>query len=510
MKTKSREGYQVDTNSRRWVLSRDVAVKLDWVDQYLEESLRTNFLKMASWCASAHAAGSVSSTVAAFKAFSKATAQTRRPLKKITITDLLNFKAHLGPERQPQLWPLVTFLRHWLRKGIPGIEPRVQYLLKTWKIKANPKGVAIRTRCPRKGALTDLEQQSLEAALTNSFASSKTSLSTFVLVDLMISTGRRPSQLGDLKLCDLLPAGKQEHEDCGLVIRFPRRKQGRSWRAAFRPAYLTAEKAAAVLKLKELIHKRLKRFWPSITDSEVNEFPLFPVWQRIRKRRDSNFSMIMKLARSEAFHHSTVSLSTRLTRLVKRLDVISERTSKPLRVFPLRLRRSFATRAAREGCGVLVIAELLDHSDGQNAGVYTENVPEHAVAIDAAVAMQLAPIVQAFSGMLVDREADALRGNDIASRIRMDDGRNVGSCGSFAFCGAISPVACYTCKAFQPWLDAPHSEVLSSLIAERERIRDVTRDEVVSSINDRTILAVAQVIRLCEQRKANLDNSSHE
>jgi integrase len=510
VKTKSREGYQVDTNSRRWVLSRDVAVNLGWVDQYLEESLRTNFLKMASWCASAHAAGSVSSTVAAFKAFSKSIAKTKRPIKKITVTDLLNFKAYLGPERQPQLWPLVIFLRHWLKKSIPGVEPGVQNLLKTWKIKANPKGVAIRTRCPRKGALTDLEQQSLEAALTDSFASRKTSLSTFVLADLMISTGRRPSQVGDLKLCDLLPAGKQEHEDCGLVIRFPRCKQGRAWRVAFRPAYLTAEKAGAVLELKALIHKRLKRFWPSITDSEVNEFPLFPVWQRIRKHRDASFSKIMRLARSEAFHQATDSLSDRLTRLVKRLGVMSERTSEPLRVFPLRLRRSFATRAAREGCGVLVIAELLDHSDGQNAGVYTENVPEHAAAIDAAVAMQLAPIVQAFSGMLVDKEADALRGNDIASRIRMDDGRNVGSCGSFAFCGALSPVACYTCKAFQPWLDAPHADVLSSLIAERERVRDVTRDEAISSINDRTILAVAQVIRLCDQRRIELKENSHE
>jgi len=136
--------------------------------------------------------------------------------------------------------------------------------------------------------------------------------------------------------------------------------------------------------------------------------------------------------------------------------------------------------------------------------VYTENVPEHVAAIDAAVAAQLAPIVQAFSGMLVDKEAEALRGNDIASRIRCDSGSNVGTCGSFGFCGAIAPLACYTCKAFQPWLDAPHREVMDRLVQERGRIRTITMDDSIAAINDRTIIAVSQVICLCEQRKTEL------
>lgn len=200
----------------------------------------------------------------------------------------------------------------------------------------------------------------------------------------------------------------------------------------------------------------------------------------------------------------TGSITGRLERTVARLEVPSERTRKSLHVFPLRLRRTVATRAAREGLGTVVIAELLDHTDDQNARVYTENVPEHVAAIDAAVASQLAPIVQAFSGMLVDKEAEALRGNDIASRIRCDSGSNVGTCGSFGFCGASAPLACYTCKAFQPWLDAPHHEVLERLFQERERIRSITMDDSIAAINDRTIVAVSQVIGLCARRKAEL------
>jgi len=152
----------------------------------------------------------------------------------------------------------------------------------------------------------------------------------------------------------------------------------------------------------------------------------------------------------------------------------------------------------------LIIAELLDHTDDQNARVYTENVPEHVTAIDEAVARQLAPIAQAFSGVLVDRESDALRGSDPTSRIRTDGGAGVGTCGMYGFCGALAPIACYTCKSFQPWLDGPHQEVLDGLLAERDRIQEITRDESIAAINDRTVIAVAEVVRRCTEREKEL------
>jgi hypothetical protein len=92
---------------------------------------------------------------------------------------------------------------------------------------------------------------------------------------------------------------------------------------------------------------------------------------------------------------------------------------------------------------------LLNRSDDQNARVYTENVPEHVNAINEAIARQLAPLAQAFAGVLVDQEADAIRGKDRASRVRADSGNGTGSCGHFGFCGALAPIACYTCKHFQ-------------------------------------------------------------
>ncbi len=151
----------------------------------------------------------------------------------------------------------------------------------------------------------------------------------------------------------------------------------------------------------------------------------------------------------------------------------------------------------------MVIAELLDHADTQNAGVYIENIPEHVENLDKAVGHQLARYAQAFAGVIVDNEVNAKRGNDLSSRIK-NNGEGIGTCGSYSFCGANVPVPCYTCIHFQPWLDGPHEIVYEELLADRERLIGLTGDLEIAAINDRTILAVAEVIERCEARKKGL------
>jgi hypothetical protein len=180
---------------------------------------------------------------------------------------------------------------------------------------------------------------------------------------------------------------------------------------------------------------------------------------------------------------------------------MSERTGERVNITPLRFRRTLATRAAEEGHGPLVIARLLDHADTQNVGVYSASSPAIIERIDRAVAMQMAPIAQAFAGVLIQDESQASRGSDPSSRIidlRIDrGGKTMGSCGQHGFCGFNAPIACYTCRNFEPWLDGPHDAVLGHLIAKREGLLK-TSDKRIAALNDRTILAVAQVIRLCE------------
>lgn len=105
--------------------------------------------------------------------------------------------------------------------------------------------------------------------------------------------------------------------------------------------------------------------------------------------------------------------------------------------------------------------------------------------------------------MLIKNEADAVRGDDPSSRImdpRIDKSMQpMGNCGKHGFCGQLAPIACYTCAHFQPWLDGPHEAVLNHLIAERDRML-TTADMRIASVNDRTILAVAEVVRQCQEQ----------
>jgi hypothetical protein len=125
--------------------------------------------------------------------------------------------------------------------------------------------------------------------------------------------------------------------------------------------------------------------------------------------------------------------------------------------------------------------------------------------IDRAVAFKLAPMAQAFAGVIIQNESQARRADDPTSRItdpRFDSSmRPIGNCGKFGFCGLLAPIACYTCREFQPWLDGPHERVLDFLIADRERLLSQT-DIRIASITDRTILAVADVVTRCTKMKA--------
>ena len=98
----------------------------------------------------------------------------------------------------------------------------------------------------------------------------------------------------------------------------------------------------------------------------------------------------------------------------------------------------------------------------------------------------------------VQRAADRL-GRPFASQQR--SGEAMGECGKHGFCGFNAPIACYTCKSFEAWLEGPHEAVLNHLMQNRERLLK-TSDKRIASINDRTIFAVAAVIQRCAEFRA--------
>ena len=182
----------------------------------------------------------------------------------------------------------------------------------------------------------------------------------------------------------------------------------------------------------------------------------------------------------------------------------------PIPVTPQRFRYTFGTRLAEEGVSKIVIANRLGHADLQNVDVYVSASPKITENIDRAMGRSLAPLARAFKGQLVEDETKTTHKGALGSRIidfRVSTAP-VGSCsGKGQGCSFNKPVACYPCFRFEPWLDAPHEEVLARLKAEKKKW---TSDERIAAINDESIRAAEEVVALCARQKSQHGHADEE
>lgn len=402
-------------------------------------------------------------------------------LSSIKSVHIIDYKGKLPRHQEYFMGVLSGFFIKWYELGYPGIEPEVISLLDQLTIKGNRKGDAVRTMDPREGPFTDIELQGIHEALNNSYAKGELGMRAYILAWLYIALGSRSIQIASLKISDF--SVQRANNAASYLIRVPRAKQrGTDIRDEFKTRPLISEIGEV---LETWIEQVKFEYTQSISDGLLpGNLPIFP-------SRNSLNPIGFE-------HHSTgQQLGYELEEVFAGLSVTSERTGLPIKANPRRFRYTLGTRAAMEGHGELIIADLLDHTDTQQVGVYVEATPEIIDRIDRAMALQLAPLAQAFSGMVIIHEWEAERGDDPTSRIRGANIEVVGNCGKYGFCAALAPIVCYTCRSFQAWVDGPHEKVLENLISERERLLEETGDYRIAAVNDRTILAVAQVVQQC-------------
>lgn len=488
----SRDGYVVELLGERWRLSKDIDVpigafcKIFPGDKYTLRQVLAFYAKHSS-------PSHVQNLLMRFAHYVNALDGA----ELFSVESMINYRATLDKSRAWYLSTVRVFLRQWVRLGFPGIPTDTLTLLDSLRIKGNEKGRAVQSQSPEDGPLTDVEMQGVVESTTHCFATNVLGLTETAMLMTLAMTGRRPAQVSALKLKDLI---KLEGK---YFINFPRAKQRHmGWRSSFNKFAIIEDlwmllngqaDYVRVLFAKSLAAKVI----PELMGGEL---PLFP-----NTNEELALAQDLKVLKSDRLHIPSVEIYNMVVAVGKKINVISERSGMPLHLNPNRFRYTLGTNLAREGRGEYVIAEALDHSDIQNAGVYVKNLPDIVKRIDKAVAMQLAPYAQIFKGVVIRSENEATRGNDPSSRI--SNGRkNVGSCGSHGFCNALAPVACYTCAYFQPWLDGPHEEVLDALIQERERVKDLTCDLKVASANDRLIYAVSDVVNRCRAAEGEKNN----
>lgn len=409
------------------------------------------------------------------------------PWELLGESHLIRYRNLLGKRREYRLGSLRGFLVRWYEQGHPGIDDGAAKWLEEVTLRGNAKGEAVATQNPVVGPFTQGEALAVHQGATAAVGAGRIALDDFCLVQLQSALGSRSVQFAALKCKDLLPSKDAATGDWVLMV--PRAKQRlERARSDLKPRHLIPELAQIVRTQVEDVQATYRASGRSIIPAD--ELPIFPNWTT------------SSLPGFE-FHSTGQELAARLITVARRIDVQSERTGKQLSITSRRFRYTVGTRAAEEGHGELVIAELLDHADIQQVGVYVRSTQKIAERISKAVAFQLAPLAQAFMGMLIETESEATRRSDPSSRIRDPETLQVlGNCGQMGFCSEAAPIACYTCRRFQAWVDGPHEVVLDVLLIRRERTLKATGDARIASVNDRTILAVACVVQLCHQRRS--------
>lgn len=395
--------------------------------------------------------------------------------ERVELSHILTFKSLLNDATEWKLGVLRILLSDMGRLGFGISSEEVIEYLESSTIRGNIKGTSIRTRDPESGAFSDTELLAIQSALNDAYALGKIDLDSFAIVWLFLAYGCRPIQIAAMKEMDLLVS--ENGEGKAYALRIPRAKQeGRGHRDAFNTRYCSKQIGALLERVIE--RNALRR---ADRQLEIGEAPMF-----IARKQGALPDL--------PYHRMSEDISRTVRSVIGRLTGLKGNTR--------RFRITLAQRAVDDGKDKYTVAELLDHSDTQNVEVYFEASPAMVLRLDRHLAMEMAPLAQAFAGVVVEREDEARRGGDRTSRIYdrtlVDNITDpLGTCGQMSFCGLSAPYACYTCRHFQPWVHGPHEEFMSALIADRNRMEAEGLSPKIFTIRDRAILAAAEVIQLC-------------
>lgn len=386
--------------------------------------------------------------------------------------------------------------------NLQGFDFEVAVGLENLVIGGAPKGEAVLSNDPKRGPLHSAEFERMYQAMRQAADSPLIPDMDLAAVWLFMSLGCNPRSLQLLNekdlLCTEMADGTVKYE-----IRIPRiKKPGLPERSQFRTRPLRQEVGRLLARVVASNRAARALLSPYYSDRRFAT-PIF--------RTPEPREYLGRAFESEMFRWPRLRFGEALTRISYLLN-LRGRDGGPLHITARRLRYTFATRLVQDGASPVVLADALDHTDLQHVMVYYNARSDIVVRLDKTTAAKLAPWGQAFMGAIVPTESLATRGDDPASRIRHLDQRRgklegIGTCGRFDPCGLMAPIACYTCRKFQAWREAPHELVLDALLEDRDQHLQRGADPKMTQARDLTISAVTWVVERCREMLADGSNA---
>lgn len=396
--------------------------------------------------------------------------------------------------------PELTRFRAWYDWAatleLPGFDRNSSDLLNVLRIGANPQHRPARKKDPELGPLSDTERQELfEKTLEASDDDLPLMEKVAVLLGMALGANAGPMSLLQVQDFGVRSSGSTAYP----LLEVPRHKKGfEQERADFRTRPLERRWASYLERLIARNRARADEIYLEATGQRRPAHVAVPVFMRERIRTDLEPAMA-----EYSLHITERDYSTLLRRAAKRLKVKS-RHGGVLRLNARRLRSTFATNLIADGKSREVVADALDHSSTKYVANYDFEDHRLVKSLDARIGETMAAVAGAFLGTLTAASSETARQRAASNRIgfvdQAESGANdLGNCGSGETCDLAPPLACYTCRKFEPWIEAPHHRLLEQLTAERARRAAAHMHPRIVAVQDRAIGAVAEVVEKIEQ-----------
>lgn len=366
------------------------------------------------------------------------------------------------------------------------------------KIPGDVKGEAVRSRDPEVGPLHfELEEPLVRKALQQDVSEVFEHRQQRLSVALCLAFGRNTLNYSRLREEDFfnLTAGFPGGVDI-WQLNIPRIKKRASPRELFKTETCDSQLAAMI---QDVIDRNRK--YSTQLDGRALPRPLFLRTTPVPKLIDTD-------SKDYAFHMPTSAIKKLISDWAKRMKLVSPITGRQLHLTPRRLRYTFACNMARQGASRAALAEMLDHTDTQNVGVYYELFDEMVAMLDKALATKVGKLVGWFKGTFVERNEDAINGDNPDKHLFFvgeefpQEQVEIGVCGESTLCHLDPPYTCYLCPKFQPYWHADHERVLEILLQDRQaRLAKYDNARLGVQIDD-VIYAVGQAVMTCKERYA--------
>lgn len=517
------EGYEFDLFSDEWVLGYKKTLYLDWMHT-LDSDIFLDLRLAIAHAAKLYAYQSLNTRVSALKTLCQYLEPATFEAWWLTLTDykkpvkdtLFSFSQKSPEYRSSILTPLYDLVKN----DNLGTKDRSKSIL--------DEITGAYSEIERDNLLEALRIETLHA-LDNEFIATQpfTRLRNILACQLMVAIIRRPTQLVQLKWCDLLRVGqaftshKEHNRDWQpltqhhfsdveqLHLRTFKGKDGGFRRnAESRSHRLDPDLSELLLQYYRAYETYLCTclsqcniaLSESDTKALMQRLPLFPDQSLFSAKFETKESLFRSVSdTSEAFHLASVSLRHNIAYLFNaKLDIKSDRIAyQPLAFKNNRWRHTQLTLAVWMGLSPAQVAAITGVTVDAIQSYLDLKAPER-VKID-----------QAFAGNSVIQRFDSISSKELQQHPdfvvkspfdeEMGHKLNPANCASCQSKGA-APMGCYPCENFRPLETANHQPYLDK--AERKLAINSQSAHPATVKRLQTIITYIRVtIALCEERK---------